>query len=244
MSGLFCYGREGQPAVLLELFTSEGCSSCPPADQLLAKLDRFQPIKDVQLIVLSEHVDYWNHGGWIDPYSSSSFSERQQHYAAQLHTDDIYTPQLVVDGHAQLVGSDWAKAKSAIETARRSPKLTINLGIRERRSLLLSVNADALLPDGDVYLALAEDTAELPVKAGENSGRHLSHTAVVYSLAKVGKVSSGSAFARSIALPGHSKWGGSTRVIAFVQDPRSGRILGASQQPMPQQTEDEERSRK
>ena len=113
--------------VLLELFTSEGCSSCPPADRLLEKLDRDQPVTGAELIVLSEHVDYWNRLGWTDPYSSAEFSRRQQDYAAHFRTDEIYTPQLVVDGAHQAVGGNWPMVEQAIRESLQEQKIPITL---------------------------------------------------------------------------------------------------------------------
>src|SRR5579862_1102557 len=113
--------------VLIELFTSEGCSDCPPADALLEKLDRSQPVRNAQLVVLSEHVDYWNDIGWKDPYSSHEFSVRQGDYAHRFRLDGPYTPQMVVDGETQFVGSDERRAIETIEGAAKAAKVPVRL---------------------------------------------------------------------------------------------------------------------
>ena len=227
-----CLAAEVRTPVLLELFTSEGCSSCPPADQLLTKLDREQPFKDVDLIVIGEHVDYFNGDGWNDRYSSRAFTERQQSYSSWLHSDDPFTPQLVVDGSRQVVGSNWPKAKAAIEAARQAQKLMVSLqahSLGNKNSVTVTIAADSHIPAGAVYLVLAADAMESEVKGGENSGRHLTHTAVAYSFTKIGRTQRQGPFEKTVAVPLRLKWGGGIRAIVLVQDPDSGRILGASQ---------------
>ena len=111
--------------VLAELFTSEGCSSCPAADDLLRRLIAEQPIDGGEVIALSEHVDYWNRLGWRDPFSSPRFSERQHEYASALGGSQVYTPQLVIDGRAQVVGSDWTAVRQAVVEAARDRHATV-----------------------------------------------------------------------------------------------------------------------
>ena len=208
--------------VLLELFTSEGCSSCPSADRLLEKFDREQPVPGAELIVISEHVDYWNRLGWSDPFSSSAFSRRQREYASKLGAN-VYTPQLVIDGIHEFVGSDRAKALRVIQDAIREPKLPIALSARRNgdEAEIAEIHIDCgAAGNGVVYLVLAQDRAHSQVSRGENSGKALDHVAVAYSFKKIGS--------RQKDVRVHLK-SGPTRVIVFVQDSSGTRVLGAAQ---------------
>ena len=137
--------------VLVELFTSEGCSSCPTADDLLARLDELQPIDGATMIPLEEHVDYWDHEGWRDPFSSLLFTLRQQQYGATLHVENIYTPQMVIDGSTELSGNDAARATAAVRAALNTPKLGVALTPEELSGskVRLTIRADA--PDAPRY---------------------------------------------------------------------------------------------
>jgi hypothetical protein len=212
--------------VLLELFTSEGCSSCPPADSLQSQLDSRQPIEGADLIVLSEHVDYWNQLGWKDPFSSAQFSERQRSYARSLG-GDVYTPELVVDGAKGFVGSDEGEARKTVKDAARSMKTPIRVeAVRADGKAKVTVHLDHAV-DGTLYLALAHDAMKSQVTRGENSGRGLSHVAVVYSLEKVAKLGHDGAFDREIAVT--AKSGEVTRVVAFVEKNDFGRVVAVGQ---------------
>jgi hypothetical protein len=229
---------DARTPVLVELFTSEGCSSCPPADAFLQKLDG-QPVAGEEMIVLSEHVDYWNHDGWKDPYSAPFYSDRQGAYARRLGLESIYTPQMVVDGTIQFTGSDAALADKAFAKELTKPKIAVRLSsvsLGATKVLLAHLETGALQPsfglrEADVYVAVALNRAESQVSRGENAGRKLAHTAVVKTIVKVGRFRQGQALTKDIQLkfdPGSDA--GNLRLIAFVQEPDQGRVIGAAEQ--------------
>jgi len=237
--GVSAAATEGPSPVLVELFTSEGCSSCPPADAILQQFDRTPPVSGVQLIVLSEHVDYWNHLGWKDPYSSAFFSDRQNSYARQFGLASAYTPEMVVDGATEFVGSNAAKADQAIEKYRNAPKIPVRISSASwDASGTVHAHLDAgPLPEesrgrkATLFLVAALDQAESQVAHGENQGRRLTHVAVVLSLMKIGSVSKGTGFSQDVSLQPAVPSGVSTlRLIAFVQETGPGRVLGAALQ--------------
>lgn len=171
------------PVAVLELFTSEGCSSCPPADNLLPQLAKL----DSNIIPLSFHVDYWNRLGWTDPFSSSEFSERQRKYGEQFHLEGIYTPQLIVNGEYELVGSNRNGATTAIKNAlteKAAVQININDVKKEGGKLFTTCSVNGDYKKIDLLAALVQKNAMMNVKAGENSGAKLSHTNVVRSFAK------------------------------------------------------------
>ena len=219
--------------VLLELFTSEGCSSCPPADRLLETFDRTQPFAKADLIVLSEHVDYWDRLGWKDPYSSPQFSARQQDYADRFNHDGVYTPQLVVDGRFEFVGSDQRAASSAIQKAADAPKVPIAVSGLIRKGSQITANIEVQGKNenakGVLYAAIASDRAESHVARGENAGRSLAHVAVTRVLKQVGTVDLAEASTREVTLtipPGVDV--NASRLVVFIQDARSAHVLGVA----------------
>ena len=221
--------------VLVELFTSEGCSDCPPADRVLQDLDK-QPVAGAQIIVLSEHVDYWNQIGWADPYSSRFFSDRQNSYSNHFGLNTVYTPQMIVDGTTEFVGSDSRHATRACQTATTEKKIPVRISsISVQGSNMLRAHLEAeALPESygrtaDVYAALALNRADSEVSSGENSGRHLTHVAVVQNLTKVGTLDKGKGFSQDVSLkiaPGTNP--ANLRLIAFVQESGPGKVLGAA----------------
>jgi hypothetical protein len=221
--------------VLIELFTSEGCSSCPPADALLEKLDRSQPVNGAELIVLSEHVDYWNDFGWKDPYSSHEYSERQSAYAARFGRSGIYTPQMVVDGHSELVGSDERGAIKAVENESRFVKVPLSLsGLHfENNKVSMHVEAGPLEPSigarsANLYLAIADESDVSQVSRGENAGRTLKHVAVLRSLVPVGTVNKTDKVSKDVTVKVSNESRGHLRIVGIIQEQSAGRVLGVA----------------
>lgn len=232
--GAYASDRDRVP-ILIELFTSEGCSTCPPADLFLQALDG-QPIAGVDLIVLSEHVDYWDRQGWKDPFSSAAFSDRQGTYARQFHLRDYYTPQMVLDGCRQFSGNNVKEAEKAIAESLAQPKIAVRVSeISAGKNLVRArletgaLDSSFNLRSVEVYVALALNRAESQVERGENAKRRLTHTAVVKKLVKVGKIRVGEQFAQVIELKTESGADShNLRLVAFLQDPASHRVVGAS----------------
>lgn len=228
--------------VLVELFTSEGCSSCPPADAVLARLQTTQPLSDIEIIALGEHVDYWDSLGWPDPFSSNLFTIRQQQYGRAFGRAQIYTPQLVVDGQTELVGSQEQTARTAILKAAQSPKATLHLSAQPTSTsqpanmILLNIRIDTLpsLTPGDtaeILLAMVENNLQTNVPRGENAGRKLSHTAVVRQLTVLDTMKSGQlekTLQSSVMI--RKNWNlRQLAAVVVVQERMSRRVLGVGQ---------------
>jgi hypothetical protein len=225
------------------LFTSEGCSSCPPADKLLESLAKTQPISGATVIALEQHVDYWNQLGWQDPYSSEQFSSRQQDYSTRFGADGVYTPQMVVDGSLEFVGSNLDKARDAITKASTAAKAEVQLSLKPETAAAstdVPVQLSAHLKgvpapsNGDqiqVMLAVTENDLRSNITRGENSGLNLNHIAVVRYLGVVTDLnaSPGGNFDVTPLVAIEKGWKRENlQAVVFLQERSSRRILGAA----------------
>jgi len=227
--------------VIVELFTSEGCSSCPPADALLKELSEQQKMNDVQVVALEEHVDYWNHLGWKDPYSAAEFSQRQSDYAQIFGSDGVYTPQMIVDGQHEFVGSRSLAAREAIQKAANQPKAEIVLvggansspGKPAFEVQIKNLEGISVRGETELWVAVTEKGLQTDVKAGENSGETLKHAAVVRSLRKIDTLRNPAGYDRQIQVavdPGWKKE--NLAVVAFLAEKSSRKIIGAAATPL------------
>jgi hypothetical protein len=225
--------------VIVELFTSEGCSSCPPADALLARLDETQPVEGAEVIPLAMHVDYWNDLGWADPFSSHEFSERQGEYAAAYGKDGVYTPQMIVDGVKEFAGGNENAALEAVKQAARAPKAELLMARDPAQGdgplgISVEVGNFPKQTEGDpVYLLMAvtESGLSSDVARGENSGRRLTHVGVVRVLKQLGILpeARGAPFRVKTWVTVEKGWRRENlRAIVFAQERGTRRVLAAS----------------
>ncbi|MBB6501917.1 DUF1223 domain-containing protein [Pedobacter cryoconitis] len=220
-------GNNDKGFALIELFTSEGCSSCPPADELVARIQREETGQPVY--ILAFHVDYWNRLGWKDVYSNADYSKRQNQYASWLNLRSVYTPQIVVNGQQEFVGSEETTLRNAIKSSLRkisAAKLILDQVDTSGRQFRLHYQANGADGHTDLLLALVQHSAQTRVKSGENGGHLLSHIQIVRQLKQIplnGK-NSGTA---SLDIPQHTdaaKYG----LIAFLQHDTDGEIIAAT----------------
>ncbi|MBV9574340.1 MAG: DUF1223 domain-containing protein [Acidobacteriales bacterium] len=226
-------GTKASKPILVELFTSEGCSSCPPVDAFVQRLDTIQPVPGGQVIVLSEHVDYWDHDGWKDPNSSAALTERQNSYEHALGLSTPYTPQMIVDGARELRATNPDVIKKTFDEAMSAPKIPIEIsGLSLDSNIVrmhIAASGETDPNNADIYVAVALEKVESKVLRGENGGKDLTHVAVVQQITKVGKLPKGKTFAEDFQLK--LKRGidpKNIRVVAFVQEDGPGRVLGAT----------------
>jgi hypothetical protein len=238
---------DSQPVVLVELFTSQGCSSCPPADLLLShigKVDDFASSGAV-IVPLAFHVDYWNRIGWTDPFSSSAWSERQRRYAAALRLRSVYTPQMVINGVHEFVGSSSLKAAKFItlERDRLQPgwiELRVDSAGLSERKLEVDITAEwkggAALSSADVLVALYENGLVTNVRHGENAKRTLANDHVVRALERAFSISAAEGEVKSARLSLYldGDWNSARLgVVAFLQSPETMRVYAATQVDVP-----------
>ena len=227
--------------VLVELFTSEGCSSCPAADEVLSKIAATQPVNGAKIIAIGEHVDYWDHLGWRDAFSSDAFTMRQSRYSNILRLESIYTPQMVVNGTREFVGSDYAAAIRAIAAEAKSPAPQVLISLSssadgaDGSSVPLSLRVEPsagehFAADLDLVVVVTEDGLATKVGSGENGGRVLRHSAVARTLSTITQLKHGSAaWSGSHTVHLAPSWKRpALSIVVFTQEPSTHRITGAS----------------
>ena len=226
--------RPGRVPVLAELFTSEGCSSCPPADRILALLAHEPPVDGVDVIIMSEHVTYWDNQGWRDPFGSATFTARQQGYGAFFKLESVFTPQLVIDGTSQVIGTDIAGLKVALASAAAKPKAQLIVELHENGPLGLVASASgpglAAAAGAELVWAVTEDDLVVEVKRGENARRTLNHAGVVrwFSNSKIAGAGA------TIKIPLRAEWKRDRlRVVGFVQSVRTREVLSVASVSVP-----------
>lgn len=229
--------RKPTSVAIVELFTSEGCSSCPPADALLRQINLKQTGAGQLIVGISEHVTYWDYLGWKDPFSSPVFTDRQSTYASRLSPEGSYTPQMVLNGREQFVGGDAGALERALRDEAGRSHLELRILSLMRSSSAVNVKfslSGATSKPLDIIAVLMDDADRSNVLRGENGGRLLQHASVARSLMRVSTVKGDVEQSAEIGLPDGFQPGGSSghHLILFAQEQHQGAILGAAVIPL------------
>ncbi len=224
------YEPDEKPFILIELFTSEGCSSCPPADRLMSEIVDTE-YDEVDVIGISFHVDYWDYIGWKDPYADQLFTQRQRTYARKFYSNQVYTPQMVVNGKYEFVGSNRTKWKSTFEKLKtKEPTYSIKLDEMklDGKEVVIEVSSDS---DDRVILnaALVERGLSQNVTRGENRGRQLFHDNVVRSFKT--RQFDGQSNVLKLEIPEDMDLSRSS-LILYAQNEKRWEVVGALRKPL------------
>ncbi len=228
-------GAEDRPAngfVVVELFTSEGCSSCPPADRVLSEIHQQAVNEQTPVYTLAYHVDYWDRLGWKDRFSSEQWTQRQYQYAKAMRSQQVYTPQMIINGQHAFVGSRKATAKKYIKSElAKKTIVNMELGFSKQSDeaaelVTVSWQIHPLPPNAQLHLVLAEDQLKTNVRRGENSGKQLHHNGVVRNMQTINPINTQGK--TTITLPKEVNRG-NCRIIGLLQDQESMRIMAAKQ---------------
>jgi hypothetical protein len=229
--------RSSGSVAIVELFTSEACSSCPPADALLRRINLKRASAGQLIVGISEHVTYWDGPGWKDPFSSRTFTDRQSAYASRLSREGSYTPQMVLNGREQFVGSDARALEQALRDDARRPHLVLSILSSTLSSSRVDVKfslAGETSRPLDILAVLTDDTDQSKVRGGENGGRLLQHVSVARSLTRVAMVRGDGEQSAHIVLPEgfRPNSGSGHHLILLAQEQHLGAIVGAATIPL------------
>lgn len=217
-----------QPVAVIELFTSQGCSSCPSADQLLSQTINDAKKDSRNIFALSFHVDYWNRLGWTDPFSTKEYSERQRAYAAQFNDNSIYTPQMIVNGSRQFVGSDKKGLKDALEKSLQmlptATFKTLSATFQKNTPPQVNFSLEGNYTDCNINFALISLSEITSIKRGENSGLSLTNEHVVRQFISIPATVEGLIHFKASPLPS----GSNMAIVAYLQKSNSMKIIGAA----------------
>ena len=220
--------EEFQPVALIELFTSQGCSSCPSADYLLMQTINAAKKEGRNIFALSFHVDYWNRLGWTDPFSTKEYSQRQNEYASELNLNSVYTPQMIVNGTSEFVGSDSKKLEAALnKSLNENPAAAfkaLSASLQYNAAPKVKFALDGNFADCKINFALVSINETTSVNRGENDGLILTNQHVVRQFISIAATAEGEVSFKNRPIPS----AGNMAIVAYIQHNGDLKIIGAA----------------